>query len=193
MDIPDDTGRIARRPIHRGRVVDLSVDTVRFPDGSIGELEFIAHRGASCVLPVVGSPDEADPDILLLRQYRYAAGGPIWEVPAGLPDRADEPWSEVARRELEEETGWRAGRLVALTRIYTTPGFTDEVIRLWIAYDLEEGQRALDDDEFAEVVRLPFSRALQMVRDGEIIDAKSVATLLYAAHFVIGVGAPDEE
>lgn len=192
MQIPDDVGRIDRRPVYRGRVVDLSVDTVRFPDGSVGELEFMAHAGASCVLPVVGSVEEADPDILLIRQYRYAAGGVIWEVPAGMPDRAGEPWEEVARRELEEETGWRAGTLVPLTRIFTTPGFTDEVIRLWLASDLQPGTRQLDHDEFMEVVRLPFSRALKMVRDGEITDCKSVATLLYAASFLIGGGRASE-
>lgn len=192
MQISDDVGRIDRRPVYRGRVVDLSVDTVRFPDGSVGELEFMAHAGASCVLPVVGSVDEADPDILLIRQYRYAAGGVIWEVPAGMPDRVGEPWEEVARRELEEETGWRAGTLVPLTRIFTTPGFTDEVIRLWLASELEPGTRQLDHDEFMEVVRLPFSRALKMVRDGEITDCKSVATLLYAASFLIGGGRTTE-
>ena len=186
MEIPDNVGRIDRRPVHRGRVVDLSLDTVRFPDGSVGELEFIAHAGASCVLPVVGSLEDPDPEILLVRQYRYAAGGVIWEVPAGMPDRPGEPWEEVARRELEEETGWRAGTLVPLTRIFTTPGFTAEVIRLWVATNLEPGQRTLDHDEFMEVVRLPFAQALDMVRDGTITDAKSVATLLYAACFLLG-------
>lgn len=181
-------GRLERRPVYKGRIVDLSVDTVRFPDGSVGELEFIAHAGASCVLPVVGSLDDDDPDILLLRQYRYAAGGVLWEVPAGMPARPGEPWEEVARRELEEETGWRPGTLRPLTRIHTTPGFTDEVIRIWVASDLAEGTAELDDDEFVEVVRLPFSRALEMVRDGTITDCKSVATLLYAACFVLGGG-----
>lgn len=188
MQTPDDTRRIDRRPVHRGRVVDLSVDTVRFPDGSVGELEFIRHAGASGVLPVIGSLADPDPEILLIRQYRYAAGGVIWEIPAGLPDREGEPWDEVARRELEEETGWRAGRLEPLTRIFTTPGFTDEVIRLWVATGLEPGEGTLDHDEFLEVVRLPFSRALQMVRDGIITDAKSVAAILYAASFRLAAG-----
>lgn len=186
----DAPGRLERRPVYKGRIVDLSVDTVRFPDGSTGELEFIAHAGASCVLPVVGGLDDDDPDVLLLRQYRYAAGGVLWEVPAGMPDRPGEPWDAVARRELEEETGWKAGRLRPLTRIHTTPGFTDEVIRLWVASDLEEGAARLDDDEFVEVVRMPFSEAVEMVRDGTITDCKSIATLLYAACFVIGGGAP---
>jgi len=184
-------GRIGRRPIHSGRIVELSVDTVRFPDGSVGELELIRHRGASAVLPLLGSPEDEDPAVLLVRQYRYATGGFVYEVPAGMPDRSGEPWDDCARRELEEETGMRAGTLERMTRIWTTPGFTDEVIRLYLAWDLEEGEVRLDDDEFVEVVRVPFSRAVEWVRDGTIEDCKSIATILYAAHFV--VGRPREE
>jgi ADP-ribose pyrophosphatase len=177
--------RLARRPVHDGRIVHLSVDTVRFPDGSVGDLEFIHHAGASAVLPVV-SLDDPDPEILLLRQYRYAAGGYLYEVPAGMPLREGEPWEECARRELEEETGWRAGALVPLTRIYTTPGFTDEVIHLWLATDLVPGTSKLDEDEFVEVVRVRLSEALEWVGAGRIVDAKSLVTLLYAARFAFG-------
>lgn len=179
-------GRLARRPVHSGRIVDLSVDTVRFPDGSVGELELIRHRGASAVLPLLDPPESPDPDVLLVRQYRYATGGFVYEVPAGMPDRPGEPWDECARRELEEETGMRAGALERLTRIWTTPGFTDEVIRLYVAWDLEAGEAHLDADEFVEVVRVPFSQAVEWVRDGTIQDCKSIATILYAAQFVVG-------
>lgn len=185
-------GLLDRTPVHRGRLLDLSLDRVRFPDGSVGELEMIRHPGASAVLPVVGSPEETDPEVLLLRQYRYATGGYVWEVPAGLPDGEGEPWDACARRELEEETGHRARGLAPLTRIYTTPGFCDEVIRLYVAWGLEEGERNLDDDEFVELHRVRFSRAVEMVRNGEMVDCKSVATVLYAAQFVVGK-AMDEE
>lgn len=185
---PDGPGRIQRRPVYSGRIVDLSVDTVRFPDGSTGELELIQHRGASAVLPLLSPPDHPDPDVLLVRQYRYAAGGYVYEVPAGMPDRAGEAWDVCARRELEEETGHRAGDLRYLTEIFTTPGFTDEVIRLYVAWDLEEGETGLDQDEFVEVVRVPFSRAVEWIRDGTIRDCKSVATILYCAQFVVGRG-----
>jgi len=177
--------RLARRRVHDGRIVHLSVDTVRLPDGSVGEFEFIHHAGACAVLPVAGGLDEPDPEVLMIRQYRYATGGYLYEVPAGMPARQGEPWEDVARRELEEETGWKAGRLIPLTQIYTTPGFTDEVIYLWLATELEPGTSKLDRDEFLELVRIPLSTALQWVQEGRIVDGKSVATLLFAARFVL--------
>jgi ADP-ribose pyrophosphatase len=182
-----ETACLASRPVHRGRVVELNVDTVRFPDGSTGELEMVRHSGAAAVLPVLGDPEAEDPQILLIRQYRYAAGGYIYEVPAGRPSAPGEEWEVCARRELEEETGMRARELRKLTMIYTTPGFTDERIHLFLATGLEEGTHARDVDEFMEVVPIPLSRALEMIRDGEIIDAKSICTLLYAAGFVLGL------
>ena len=171
--------------VHDGRVVHLSIDTVRFPDGSIGELELVRHRGAAAVLPVLGGERDADPDILLLRQYRYAAGGEIWEVPAGIIEPG-ESWEDCARRELEEEAGVKAGTLVALTTIHTTPGFTNEEIHLYAAFDLEPGEARTDEDEFLQVVRLPLSRALRMVHTGEISDGKSLVAILYAARFLMG-------
>lgn len=182
-------GRISGRKVHEGRIVKLSVDTVRFPDGSTGELEMIRHPGAAAILPVVGSAAEADPEVLLLRQYRYAAGGYLYEVPAGLPLGPDEAWEDCARRELEEETGHQASKLTPMTRILTTPGFTDEVIHLYVAEGLSEGRGQLDEDEFVEVLRMRFSQVVEMVRNGEITDCKSVATILYAAAFVVGKAA----
>ncbi len=178
----DKPGQIRRRTVHQGPVVDLSVDTVSFPDGSTGQLEIVRHSGAAAVLPILGRPDDDDPDILLIRQYRYAAGGDILEVPAGRPDD-DEDWVTCARRELEEETGLVAGNLHFLTTIYTTPGFTDERIHLFLATDTRPGQKDLDTDEFVELVPMPLSRAVQLVRNGVIVDAKSIATILFAATF----------
>lgn len=164
--------------------MDLSIDRVRFPDGSVGELEMIRHSGAAAVLPLFGTPDDADPDLLLIRQYRYAVGGYLYEVPAGRPDRAGEAWEECARRELAEETGWRAGRLRRLTTIYTTPGFTDERIHLFLATELSAGSTSPDPDEFVEPHRVPLSQAMEMVRSGEISDAKTICTLCYFHAFV---------
>lgn len=176
--------QVDSRLVHQGRIVHLSVDTVRFPDGSTGELELIRHSGASAVVPILGPVDHPDPSVVLLRQFRYAAGGDLYEVPAGRPDGPGEPWLDVARRELQEETGYVAGSLRRLTTIYTTPGFTDERIHLFLATDLTRGSVDLDDDEFVEVVTMPFADTMAAIEDGRIIDAKSVCALLYAAMFV---------
>lgn len=181
-----EVGRIDRRPVHQGRIVNLFMDTVRFPDGKVGELEFIEHSGAAAVLPVLSDPGGPDPQVLLIRQYRYASGGYMLEVPAGRPDRKGEDWEVCARRELEEETGLVAGKLQYLTTIYTTPGFTDEQIRLYVATDLTTGSTKFDHDEYIEPVRLTLSEALEKVRTGEINDGKTVITLMYAAGFVMG-------
>ena len=168
--------------VHDGRVVHLSVDTIRFPDGSVGKLELVRHRGAAAVLPVFGRADDPDPDILLLRQYRYAAGGVIWEVPAGIIEPG-ESWDECARRELEEEAGLIAGKLVGLTTIHTTPGFTNEEIHLYAAFDLGAGTSRTDEDEFLQTRRLPLSQALALARRGEMTDAKSLVALFHFARF----------
>jgi ADP-ribose pyrophosphatase len=173
--------------VHSGPVVHLSLDRVRFPDGSVGTLEMIRHSGASAVLPVVDPLSHADPRILLIRQFRYAAGGYLLEVPAGRPDRPGEPWEECARRELEEETGHTAGQLTPLTSILTTPGFTDERIHLFLATDLQPGIAARDVDEFIDPVELRLSEALAMIGDGRITDGKSICALLFASRFVLGV------
>ena len=182
---PSGAGLISSRPVHSGRIVDLSIDTVRFPDGSSGELEFIRHSGAAAVLPLLDARDADDPLILLIRQFRYAAGGYLFEVPAGRPDRVGEPWEECASRELEEETGLIAGRLTPMTSILTTPGFTDERIHLFLAEDLRPGRTSPDHDEFIELVTLPLSDALSRIRGGEIEDAKTICTLLFAAGFLL--------
>ncbi|MDX1675567.1 MAG: NUDIX hydrolase [Longimicrobiales bacterium] len=176
-------GQIDSRPVHDGHVVHLAVDTVRFPDGSTGKLELIRHSGAAAVVPVLDGPDDRDPRIVLLRQFRYAAGGDIYEIPAGRPDRPGEPWEDVAARELEEETGYAAGALRRLNTIYTTPGFTDERIHVFLATDLSRGTVDLDTDEFVEVVTMRRSEAMAAIGDGRIIDAKSVSGLLYYARF----------
>jgi ADP-ribose pyrophosphatase len=181
-------GLIERRPVHSGRIVDLSIDTVRFPDGSTGELEFIRHSGAAAVLPVLGDPHGDDPQVLLIRQYRYAGGGFMLEVPAGRPDRTGEDWEVCARRELEEETGLVAGSLTFMTTIFTTPGFTDEQIRLFLATDCTTGTEKKDADEFIEPVALPMSDALRRIREGEITDGKTIVSLLVAAGFLMKSG-----
>jgi ADP-ribose pyrophosphatase len=179
-------GQLGSRRIHTGRIVQLDIDTVRYPDGSVGELEMIRHSGASAVIPILSGPAEPDPQVLLIRQYRYAAGGEIWEIPAGRLDPGEDP-GVCARRELLEETGVEAGRLERLTTIYTTPGFTDERIHLFAAFELQTGEHRREADEFMEVAPHPISRILGMIRDGDIVDSKTICAVLFYAGFRLGV------
>lgn len=176
-------GLVSRKMVHDGRIVRLSLDTVRFPDGESGTLEMVDHPGASLVVPFVDPPTSEDPRILLLRQYRYAAGGELFEVPAGMPAADDESWAACARRELTEETGRTAGDLRYLTRIHTTPGFTNEVIHLFAAAELGEGVAQPDRDEYLEVVVVRFGEALARIREGGITDSKSIAAILFFTAF----------
>jgi ADP-ribose pyrophosphatase len=173
---------------YNGRVINLDVDTVGFPDGSSGQLEMVRHPGASAIVPFVDDPGDPDPRILLLRQFRHAANGYIWEIPAGRLDPGESPES-CARRELEEETGMRAARVERLTTFYTTPGFTDERIHLFLAGGLEEGEHRREHDEFMEVHQTRWSAAMGMVERGEIVDGKTLLALLYAKAFR-SVGRP---
>lgn len=177
---------LSSKPVYAGRIVRLSVDTVRMPDGSTSDIEMIRHSGAAAVLPVLSDPAGPDPQILLIRQYRYAAGGTLLEVPAGRPDPPGEDWEACARRELEEETGLIAETLIPLTTIFTTPGFTDEQIHLFMATGLRSGTVSHDRDEFIETVTLPLSAALEQIRDGGITDAKTICAVLYAAGYRMG-------
>lgn len=172
------TGRVSSRRVYTGRVISLDVDEVRFPNGSIGELEMIRHSGASAVVPLVDAA-KADPEVVLIRQYRYAANGYMYEIPAGRLDPDESP-EECASRELREETGYSADRLRQLTTIYTTPGFTDERIHLFVAEDLTNGVATPEADEFMETHQIPLSQAVAMVRSGEIVDAKTAIALLLA-------------
>jgi ADP-ribose diphosphatase len=178
--------QLARRRIHTGRVVHLDVDTVQYPDGSTGEMEMLRHPGAAAVIPFASDPRGADPTVLLIRQYRYATGGALFEIPAGRLDAGEAP-EQCARRELKEEVGVTAGRLERLTTIWTTPGFTDERIHLYWAADLAAGAHAREPDEFIEVVPKPLSEVLAMVRSGEICDGKTVVAILYMAGFILGI------
>lgn len=179
------SGRLATRRAYSGRVIDLDVDRVRFPDGSEGELEMVRHPGASAVVPFLSDPAGADPQIMLLRQYRYAAEGYLYEVPAGRLNTGEDP-AACAHRELAEETGCRAERMDHLFTMYTTPGFTDEKIHLYMAVGLTQGAHHRDTDEFIELKPMPMSTALAMIEHGEIQDAKTALALLYAAGFRLG-------
>ncbi|MGE5801541.1 MAG: NUDIX domain-containing protein [Gemmatimonadota bacterium] len=172
------------RRIHTGKVINLDVDTVQFPDGSIGELEMIRHPGAAAVVPFASDPRGPDPTILLIKQYRYATLDALFEIPAGRLNPGEDP-QVCAGRELLEEVGVKAGRVERLTTIWTTPGFTDERIHLFWATDLTTGQHAREADEFIEVTPKPLSEVLALIRSGGICDAKTCLAILFVAGFIL--------
>jgi ADP-ribose pyrophosphatase len=180
-----ESARVSSRRVYSGRVISLDVDTVRFPDGSIGELEMVRHSGASAVVPFLSDPFGADPQILLVKQYRYAAEQYLYEVPAGRLSAGESP-EECARRELLEETGCRAERVAPLLTMFTTPGFTDEQIHLFMASELTRGETQHEQDEFISLEVVPLTRALLMIERGEIRDGKTALAILYVAGFRIG-------
>jgi ADP-ribose pyrophosphatase len=178
-------GQIKSKRVYTGKIVSLDVDTVRFPDGSVGELEMIRHPGASAVVPFLSDPRGEDPQVLLIRQYRYAADGYLYEIPAGRLDQGEDP-RDCAIRELKEETGCTAEQVDHLYTIYTTPGFTDEKIHVFMATGLVAGETKHEADEFLDLRPMLLSRALEMIEAGEIQDAKTALGLLFAAGFRAG-------
>jgi ADP-ribose pyrophosphatase len=169
--------------IYTGRVLNLDQDSVRFPDGSTGQLEMIRHPGAAAVLPFLEDPSGPDPLVILIRQFRHATDGFIYEVPAGRLDPGESP-EECAARELVEETGYQASRFDRLTTIYTTPGFTDERIHLFLATGLKPGPPKREADEFLELHQFKWSEVLQLVRSGKVVDGKTLSAIMFVQCFV---------
>lgn len=162
--------------IYDGKVVHLYKDTVELPDGTSGLREFVKHVGAVCVVPVT---DEGE--VLLERQYRYAVGEILTEIPAGKLDYAGEDWTEAALRELREETGAVPRELIDLGDYYGSPAIMGERIRMFLAKGLTFTENDLDDDEFLEVFRMPLEDAVKAVLAGEIPDGKTQCGILRAS------------
>jgi ADP-ribose pyrophosphatase len=158
---------------HKGRVIDVGTEDVTLPSGVRTTLDVIRHPGASCVLPVVD-----DGRVVLIRQFRHCANGWLWEAPAGTLNPGETP-EQCARREVTEESGLVAGRLEHVGFVFTAPGFTDEQIHLWLAHDCTPAPTHHDDDEVITEVR-HFSAAEidDLLRDGTLCDAKTMAVLL---------------
>jgi ADP-ribose pyrophosphatase len=157
--------------IYAGRIVNLNLETVRLPNGATVELEIIHHPGAAAVVPMKDATT-----LVLIRQYRHAVGGYIYEIPAGKLHPGEDP-KVCAARELEEEIGYRAARLEHLLSFYTTPGFTDELIHVYRATGLTRGKQDLGTDEVLEVVEMPLEAAIDRIADGAIRDGKTIVGL----------------
>ena len=181
--MPDTRGELlSTRRVYAGRLLNVEADTIRTPNGTRLELEIVRHPGAAAIVPLLSDPAGDDPIVLLLRQYRYAARDMLWEIPAGVLEPGESPL-DCARRELLEEAGATADRIEPLTTVYTTPGFTDERIHLFLATGVRAGDATPQPDELIEVQPQPLPRVLQMVRDGQIADAKGIVALLFMAGY----------
>jgi ADP-ribose pyrophosphatase len=172
--------------IWTGKVFNFDVDRIRYPNGNEADFAVVRHPGASAVIPYLSEPSAGDPQILLLRQYRYASSGYLYEIPAGRLDPGESPL-QCARRELREETGCEAARMEEMCVMYMSPGYTDEKIHFFLAAGITRGEPAQEEDEFAEPVVLLLSRALAMIEQGEIQDAKTALAILFSAGFRAGL------
>jgi len=182
MDTPE---FIDSKTVFEGRVFNVSVDTVREGNQTYVR-EVVHHSGSAVILPVFD-----DGTIALVKQYRHPAVKYLLELPAGTLNDKERP-EDGAARELEEELGVMAGKLEKLCEFFVSPGFCEEKMWLYLATDLRETQQRLEDDEAIEIVRLPLDRALQMITDGEIEDAKTIIGLLLAApRLGVSAFAPD--
>ncbi|MCU0496166.1 MAG: NUDIX hydrolase [Anaerolineae bacterium] len=166
---------VGTRSIYNGRIVNLYVHEVILPDGQHSKREVIKHPGAVAIVAL----DEAR-QVFLVRQFRIGAGRITVELPAGVLG-ADEPPEECAQRELQEEIGYKPGKMQALGGFFNSPAYTSEYIHLYLATELEASKLSQDHDEFLEVLRVPFEEALAMIARQEIIDAKTIIGLLQVA------------
>jgi ADP-ribose pyrophosphatase len=160
------------KEVFHGRVFTLVNKEIRFPDGHLSTFNVIEHPGACAILPRF-----ANGDVLLLRQLRVATGETLYEIPAGTIERGESAL-KTGQREIVEETGYRAKKWKKLAEFYPAPGFCSELMRLFLATDLHPAKAHLDADEVLEPVRVSFRKALRMIREGEIRDAKTIAGLL---------------
>lgn len=172
MENEDRLQRLDHRVIYRGRVLTLEVDRVIEPAGLEVEREVVRHRGAAVVLALT-----RENQVVLVRQYRYAVGEFIWEIPAGHIGSGESP-EEAAKRELVEETGYHPHRLEKLAAFYPSPGFSDEIMHLFLAMDLEQRSACPEEDESIEVGLFSIEEASSMAEREEIRDGKTLLGLM---------------
>lgn len=158
---------IRTNPIFEGRIISLQVDEVRLPNGETATREIVKHPGAVAVMALV------DGKMLVVEQYRKPLEKSQVEIPAGKLDKGEEPL-DAAKRELEEETGYKAGSIRHLTSFYTSPGFADEIVHLYVAEDLARGKVNLDEDEFLDCEAITLEQAEDYMKQNRISDAKTI-------------------
>lgn len=166
---------LASKTIYKGRIFRVVLDKVREPSGVVVMREIVRHRGSVVILAVDGG---SRPKVLLERQYRYAAQGELWELPAGKIDPDEDPLV-AAKRELQEETGYTAKRWKKFLEFYVSPGFLDEMMFIYLATELTKGKAQPEADEFIASRWVPLHSAIKMIRRGEIIDAKTACPILW--------------
>lgn len=167
---------LAQEYMFKGRIINLRRDDVELPNGHKSIREVVEHKGGVCVLPI---NDKGE--VLLVKQYRYPYMEELLEIPAGKRDHGDESPLECGKRELKEETGATSENFMFLGEFYPSPGYTNEVIYIYLATDLDYGETNPDDDEFLELYKIPFDKALDMVLSGELKDGKTQAAILKAS------------
>ena len=163
---------LSKNPVYHGKILNLRVDSVRLPTGKRTIREVVEHRPAVCIIPMIN-----DEEVLLIRQYRYAVGEDLLEIPAGIVEE-DETFADAAQRELQEEIGHR-GAISEIARLFSSPGFSEELLVFFIARDLIPSRLEPDDDEFIETVRAPVARIPEMLRNGDIKDGKTCSALCW--------------
>lgn len=171
---------VSRNIVFDGKIFKIAKCKAELCNGQIVDREIMLHSGGVGILPV-----DENRNVLLVQQYRYGASSFLWEIPAGKLEYGEDPY-ECAVRELSEETGCSAASIEPLGKIHPSPAIMSEIIYLYMATGLKNGDRHLDSDEFLDVVRVPFDQAVQMVFSGEITDAKTQIALLKAKELLSG-------
>jgi ADP-ribose pyrophosphatase len=176
MTTPQNEPTVESRVAYEGRIVNLRVDTVQLSRGTLGTREIVEHADCVCVVPL-----DDQGNVIMVQQYRKPAEETLLEIPAGGIEKG-EVSQEAALRELQEETGYTADKIQHLSSFWTTPGFCTELMHAYLATDLRPSSLSPDEDEDIQVVRVPLDQIPDMVRLGQIKDAKSIASLLMALH-----------
>lgn len=165
--------RLQRDLAFKGNIIDFYKDTIEMPTGHVVQYDFIGHKGAAAIVPVMKNGN-----ILMVRQYRDAIDRFTLEIPAGGREGLDEPTMQCAAREMEEETGYRSEHIEPLIEIYTSVAFCNEKIDIYVAFDLIPSNQHLDEDEFIDVQEVSVDQLTKLILEGKIMDAKTVAAIL---------------